>query len=85
MVISLSAVDIAAAGPCARYQKVTELLLLDRIADVANGVNQRRITDLLSETADENFDQLRMVLMRVFPNAFAQFGAREYAAGLPPH
>ncbi len=34
-----------------------------------------------SQTADENFYQLGVVFVLVLPNAFAQFGAREDAAG----
>ncbi len=45
-------------------------------------MNQRRITDLSSESADENFDELRVVLMRVFPNALAEFRVRENTARL---
>jgi len=55
----------------------------DRIANVAHGVNQRGIADLFSEPADENFDQLCIVLMRVFPNSLAQLRARKNAARLP--
>jgi hypothetical protein len=50
---------------------------------VANGVNQRRITDLFSQPTDEHFDQLRVVLMRVFPNAFGQLRSRKDAAEFP--
>src|SRR4029077_13030090 len=54
----------------------------NRVANVADGVNQRRITDLSSQPEDENLDQLRIVLVRVFPNALAQLGARENAPRL---
>ena len=55
----------------------------DRISDVPHGVNQRRITNLFSQPADEDFDELRIVLMRVFPNALTQLRACENAARLP--
>ena len=50
---------------------------VDRITNVTHSVNQRRVTDLSSQSANEHFDQLRIVLVRVFPNTFAQLGARE--------
>ena len=62
---------------------LTVLAGIDRIADVAYGVNQRRITELFSQPTDEHFDQLRVVFMRVFPNAFAQFCSRKGAAEFP--
>ena len=62
---------------------VSEAARIDRVAHVANGMNQRRITDLSSEPANEYFDQLGIILMRVFPNALAQLGARENTARLP--
>jgi len=55
----------------------------DRIPNVANGVDQRRITDLFSEPAYEDFDQLCIVFMRVLPHAFAKLCAREDTARLP--
>jgi len=55
---------------------------VNRVTNVTHSVNQGRITDLSSQPADEDFDQLRIVLVRVFPNAFAQLGAREDASGL---
>ena len=56
---------------------------VNRITNMTHGVNQRRITDLSSQPADEYFDQLCIVLVRVFPNTFAQLGAREDATRLP--
>jgi hypothetical protein len=50
---------------------LTVLARIDRISYVAHGVNQQRITNLFSQPADENLDQLRVVSVRVFPNAFA--------------
>ena len=55
---------------------------VDRITNVTHGVNQRRITDLSSQPADEHFDQLGIVFVWVFPNTFAQLGAREDTARL---
>ena len=56
---------------------------VNRITNMTRGVNKRRIADLSSQPADEDFDQLRIVLVRVFPNMFAQFGAREDAGRFP--
>ena len=38
--------------------------------------------DLFPQPHDENFNHLRIVLVHMFPNAFAQLGAREGAPGL---
>jgi hypothetical protein len=48
--------------------------------DCALSVNERRIADPLSQAPDENFHQLGVILVRVFPNALAQFRARENTA-----
>jgi hypothetical protein len=56
---------------------------VNRITNMTHGVNQRRITDLSSQPANEDFDQLRIVLVRMFPNTFAQFGAREDTGRFP--
>jgi hypothetical protein len=56
---------------------------LDGITNVADGVNQRWITNFLSQPAYENFDELRIVLMLMFPNAFTQLGARKDTTRLP--
>ena len=50
---------------------------VDRITNVTHGVNQRRITDLSSQPADEHFDQFCIVFVWMFPNTFAQLGTRE--------
>ena len=55
----------------------------DGIADVANGVNQRRLTELFPEPANEHLNQLGIVFVRVLPHAFAQLRAREHAARFP--
>ena len=39
----------------------------DGIADVANGVNQRRFTELFPEPANEHLNQLGIVFVRVLP------------------
>jgi len=53
------------------------------VADVAHRMNQRRIANLLSQSSDENFHQLRVIFVLVLPDAFAQFGAGEDASRLP--
>jgi hypothetical protein len=45
-------------------------------------MNEERVADFFSQPSDENFDQLRIVFVRVLPNTFAQFSAREDAAWL---
>ena len=55
----------------------------DGIAYVANRLNQRRFTEFFPEPANEHLNQLRIVLMSVLPDAFAQFCAREHAARFP--
>ena len=55
----------------------------DRITNVTHGVNQRRITNFSSQPSDENLDQLRVVFVCVFPDAFAKLRAREDTARLP--
>ena len=57
-------------------------VVVDRVTHVTDGMNQRRIADLSSQPTDEHFDQLCIVFVRVFPNTFAQLGAREYTARL---
>jgi hypothetical protein len=52
----------------------------DCVAYVANRVNQRRLTELFPEPANEHLNQLGIVLMRVLPHAFAQLRACEHAA-----
>src|SRR5215510_7563372 len=54
----------------------------DGITYMANSVNQRRFAELLSESTNEHFNQLGVVFVFVFPDAFAQFRAREHASGL---
>src|SRR5437773_4772473 len=56
--------------------------LVNCVAHVAHRVNQRWITDLLSQTPDENFHQLSIVLVFVFPDAFAEFSAGKDTAWL---
>ena len=56
---------------------------VDRITNMTHGVNQRRITDLSSQPADEYFDQFCVVVVRVFLNTFAQLSAREDTGRLP--
>ena len=55
----------------------------DGIADVANGVDQRRFTELFPEPANEHLNQLGIVFVRVLPHAFTQLCAREHAARFP--
>jgi len=55
---------------------------VDRITNVTHGLNQRWITDLSSQPANKHFDELCIVFVRVFPNTFAQLGAREDTARL---
>src|SRR5947207_14741437 len=74
--------SLARSSEPVRWRTRNLICRSDRITDVAHSVNQRRITNLFSQPADENFDQLRVVLMRVFPNAFAKLRAWEDAAGL---
>ena len=50
---------------------------VDGITNVTDGANQRRIPDLSTQPADEDFDQFCIVFVWVFPNTFAQLGARE--------
>jgi len=49
---------------------------------MANRVNQRRFAKFPSEPTNEHFNQLGIVFVGVFPNAFAQLRPREHAAGL---
>ena len=69
--------------PVGRGTISVALARIDRIADVADGVNQRRIADFFPQPANEHFDELRIVLMGMFPNALAEFRAGEDAARLP--
>ena len=55
---------------------------VDHVTNVTHGANQRGITDLSSQPANEHFDEFCIVFVRVFPNTFAQLGAREDAARL---
>ena len=55
----------------------------DGIADVANGVDQRRFTELFPEPANEHFNQFSIVFVRVLPNTFTQLRAREDATRFP--
>src|SRR5438046_9727746 len=57
--------------------------LANCVTDVAHCMNQRWIADFLSQSSDENFHQLRVIFVLVFPDAFAQSGAGESAARLP--
>src|ERR1700732_2469776 len=50
----------------------------NRVSNMAHGVNQWRITDFFSQTADEDFHQFGVVFMGMLPNAFSYFGPREY-------
>src|SRR4030095_7681649 len=56
--------------------------LANCITDVAHRVNQRRIADLLSQSPDENFYELSVILVFMFPDAFAEFSTGEHAVGL---
>src|ERR1041385_3903672 len=55
---------------------------LNRITDVANRVNQWRFAEFLAQPTNEHLNQLGIVLVLVFPNAFTKLCAREHAAGL---
>src|SRR5262245_55963800 len=55
--------------------------LPNRIAHVAYRLNQRRITNFLSEPANENFYKLGVIFMCVLPHALAEFRASEYTVG----
>ena len=52
----------------------------DRIAYVANRVNQRRFAEFFSQPTNEHLNELGIVFMRVLPHAFAQLRACEHAA-----
>src|SRR5215468_10357939 len=52
------------------------------VTDVANGVNQRRVAELLSQSTNEHFNQLGVVFVCVFPDTLAQLRAREHASRL---
>ena len=44
---------------------------IDCIAHMADGVNQWGISDFFPQPSNENFDELGVVFMGVFPDAFA--------------
>lgn len=56
---------------------------VDHIANVTHGANERWIADPFSQTSNEHFHQLRVILVGMFPNAFAEFGACKDASRLP--
>jgi hypothetical protein len=72
---------LRACSPEQRYALIA-FVRVDGITNVTDGMNQRRITDLSSQPANEDFDQLCIVFVWVFPNTFAQLGAREDTARL---
>lgn len=55
----------------------------NRVAHVANGLNQGRFAQLFSESANEHFNQLGIVFVRMLPNPFAQLRACEDASRFP--
>jgi hypothetical protein len=57
-------------------------LSVNRVANVAYHVNERRIAYSFSQAGNENFQHLAIIIMCMFPNAFAQFRARENTARL---
>ena len=52
----------------------------DGVADVPNGVNQRRFTELFPEATDEHLNKLCIVFVRVLPHPFTELGACEDSA-----
>ena len=43
----------------------------NRVADIAHGMNQRRIANFLSQPSDENLHEFRVVFILVFPDLLA--------------
>ena len=52
----------------------------DRVTHVADGMNERRVSDFLSQSSDKNFHQLCVILVRMLPDAFTQFSSGKDAA-----
>ena len=68
----------------AAARKLTGAVGADRVADAAQGVNQRgketRI-HFFSQARDEDLDGARVVFMVPLPDAFAKFSAGKDASG----